>query len=154
MMEQFENVVDIKLFLPHREPMLMVDYILELTPTEVKTIFEIKEDNLFVADGFFSETGLVENGAQTCSSIVGQFFFLDENQQVKEDVEVIGFISGIKKITVHELPEVGSTITTNSVLLSRFDTDEYSIGTMTCQTFCEEVLLFEAEINLFIQEKR
>ena len=154
MMEQFENVVDIKLFLPHREPMLMVDFILELTPTKVKTIFEIKEDNLFVADGFFSETGLIENGAQTCSSIVGQFFFLDENQQVKEDVEVIGFISGIKKITVHELPKVGSMITTNGVLLSRFDTDEYSIGTMVCQTFCEEALLFEAEINLFIQEKR
>lgn len=153
-MEQYENTIDIKHYLPHREPMLMVDWILELSHQEVKTVFEIKNDNVFVENDAFAEVGLIENAAQTCSSIVGQSFFLDENHQVKDDVEVIGFISGIKKVKVLSLPKVGTTINTNAVLHSRFDTDDYSICTMMCTTFCNEVLLFEAEINLFIQEKR
>nr|WP_294935007.1 ABC transporter permease [uncultured Flavobacterium sp.] len=153
-MEQYENTIDIKHYLPHRKPMLMVDWILELNTQEVKTVFEIKQENLFVANNVLAEVGLIENAAQTCSSIVGQSFFLDENQEVKEDVEVIGFISGIKKVKVLDLPKVGSTIDTHAILNSRFDTDDYSICTMLCSTFCNEVLLFEAEINLFIQEKR
>lgn len=153
-MKSLENVIEIQNYLPHRKPMLMVDFILELNDHDVKTIFEIKPDNLFVADTFFTEVGLIENAAQTCSAIVGQSFFVDEFKQVKEDVEVIGFISGIKKITIHLLPEVGNTIRTNAVLVSRFDTADYSICTIECKTFCNEELVLEAEINLFIQEKR
>ncbi|WP_300565739.1 ABC transporter permease [Flavobacterium sp.] len=153
-MEQYVNTIDIKQYLPHRKPMLMVDWILQLNNHEVKTIFEIKSENIFVENGIFAEVGLIENAAQTCSSIVGQSFFLDENHKVKDDVEVIGFISGIKKVKVIALPQVGSTINTNAVLHSRFDNDHYSICTMACTTFCNDELLFEAEINLFIQEKR
>jgi len=153
-MQQYENTIDIKHYLPHRAPMLMVDLILELNNQEVKTVFEIKPENLFVENGLFAEVGLIENAAQTCSAIVGQSFFLDENQEVKEDIEVIGFISGIKKVKVLALPQVGTTINTDAILNSRFDTDDYSICTMLCTTFCNEELLFEAEINLFIQEKR
>jgi 3-hydroxyacyl-[acyl-carrier-protein] dehydratase len=153
-MKALENIIEIQNYLPHRAPMLMVDFILELNDQEVKTVFEIKSDNLFVADGFFAEVGLIENAAQTCSAIVGQSFFVDEFHQIKEDVEIIGFISGIKKTRIYYLPRVGSTIKTDSILSSRFDTDEYSICTMECKTFCGEQLLFEAEINLFIQEKK
>ncbi|MCG2610968.1 ABC transporter permease [Flavobacterium sp. SM15] len=151
-MESLQNTIAIQDYLPHRKPMLMVDLILELNDHEVKTVFEIKEDNLFVENGFFAESGLIENAAQTCSSIVGQTFFLDENQNVKQDVQVIGFISGIKKATILALPKVGQTINTEAVLHSRFDTENYSICTMKCKTFHETELLLEAEINLFIQE--
>lgn len=134
--------------------MLMVDFIYELTEQRVKTEFKIKEDNLFVENNFFIETGLIENAAQTCSSIVGQSFFLDENQNVKENVEVIGFISGIKKAKIYSLPKINETIKTIAELTSRFDAIDYSICTMNCQTFIKESLIFEAEINLFIQEKK
>jgi len=153
-MQSTLNTIEIQNYLPHRKPMLMVDSILELTKEKVKTVFEIKADNVFVADDTFAEVGLIENAAQTCSSIVGQSFFLDEEDQEKEGIEVIGFISGIKKMKVFALPQLGSSITTNAVLHSRFDTDEYCICTMICNTYCNDILLFEAEINLFIQEKR
>jgi len=152
-MEALHNTIEIQNFLPHRAPMLMVDLILELNDQEVKTIFEIKAENLFVENDCFVETGLIENAAQTCSAIVGQTFFLNEKQEVKEDVQVIGFISAIKKAKVHGLPKVGDTINTEAYLHSRFDTDEYSICTMICKTMNADELLLEAEINLFIQEK-
>ena len=153
-MQSAQNKIEIQHYLPHRKPMLMVDWILEISNEEVKTVFEIKEDNIFVEDNVFAEVGLIENAAQTCSSIVGQSFFLEGDYQERNDVEVIGFISGIKKVLVLELPQVGSSIHTNAVLSSRFDTDDYIVCTMICNTFCNEKNIFEAEINLFIQEKR
>jgi 3-hydroxyacyl-[acyl-carrier-protein] dehydratase len=147
-----DAIIHINDFLPHREPMLMVDVLEEITATSVISIFNIKEDNVFVYQNYFSEVGLIENAAQTCSSIVGQTFFLTADNEVKENVKLVGFISGIKKATVSMLPMVNQTIKTFATLVSRFDSDQYSICTMKCETFQEENLLLEAEINLFIQE--
>ena len=152
-MESFPKI-EIQNYLPHRKPMLMVDWILEISNEEVKTVFEIKNDNIFVEKNIFSEVGLIENAAQTCSSIVGQSFFSKEPNNVIDDVKVIGFISGIKKVKIVTLPEVGQIIYTNAALSSSFDTDEYIVCTMICNTICDEKIIFEAEINLFIQEKK
>jgi len=139
-----ENIINIHNFLPHRKPMLMTDYILELTKEKVITSFEIKEDNIFVDKGRFAEAGLIENSAQTCSSILGQRFF--ENPDA--DTKVIGFITNIKKIEIFSLPEVGSTIISKASLISQFE----NICQIFCETFLEDELLIRSEINLFIQE--
>lgn len=146
------SIVNINDFLPHRAPMLMVDIIEEITSNSVTSIFKIQENNIFVQNNCFAEVGLIENAAQTCSSIVGQTFFLTEDNEVRENVKLVGFISAIKKAKVFMLPKVNQTITTSAILVSRFDSDDYSICTMKCETFQEENLVFEAEINLFIQE--
>jgi len=132
--------------------MLMVDVLEEITATSVISVFKISEENVFVENNCFSEVGLIENAAQTCSSIVGQTFFFTEENDIKDDVKLVGFISGIKKASVFMLPKVNQTIKTAATLVSRFDTDDYSICTMKCVTSQDENLLFEAEINLFIQE--
>ncbi|GEN75896.1 ABC transporter permease [Chryseobacterium hagamense] len=139
-----ENIINIHNFLPHRKPMLMTDYILELTKEKVITSFEIKEDNIFVDQGLFVEAGLIENSAQTCSSILGQSFF----ENPKADTKVIGFITNIKKIEIFSLPKVGSTIISKASLISQFE----NICQIFCETFLEDELLIRSEINLFIQE--
>lgn len=139
-----ENIINIHNFLPHREPMLMADYILELTKEKVVTSFEIKEDNIFVHDGEFVEAGLIENLAQTCSSILGQSFF--ENPDA--DTKVIGFITNIKKIELFALPKTGDKIISKASLISQYE----NICNIFCETFNNEQLLIRAEINLFIQE--
>ncbi|WP_312399568.1 ABC transporter permease [Chryseobacterium sp.] len=139
-----ENIINIHNFLPHREPMLMADYILELTKEKVITSFEIKEDNIFVHNNEFVEAGLIENLAQTCSSILGQSFF--ENPEA--DTKVIGFITNIKKIEVFALPKAGDTIISKASLISQFE----NICQISCETFVDETLLIKGEINLFIQE--
>lgn len=139
-----ENIINIHNFLPHREPMLMTDYILELTKEKVITSFEIKEGNIFVDKGVFVEAGLIENSAQTCSSILGQIFF--ENPET--DTKVIGFITNIKKIEIFSLPKVGNTIISKASLISQFE----NICHIFCETFLEDELLIRSEINLFIQE--
>lgn len=144
--------IQIQNFLPHRKPMLMVDIILDLSKEDVKTTFKITEDNVFVENGYFIEAGLIENAAQTCSSIVGHTFFLDDSGNIKEDVKLVGFISGIKKVAIKALPKVGATITTTANLLSKFDSENYSICNMSCITSYEGNEIVEAEINLMIQQ--
>ena len=147
-----DTTIDIKNYLPHRKPMLMVDMILIMDDEKVETIFEIKGDNIFIQNNTFIEAGLIENAAQTCSSIVAKDYFVDENNEDKSGVDVVGFISAIKTLKIHKLPEVGNTIKTISTLVSKFVTDDYSLCTMSCKTFNNEELLLEGEINLFIQE--
>ncbi len=139
-----ENIINIHHFLPHREPMLMADYILELTKENVVTSFEITQNNIFVHKNEFAEAGLIENLAQTCSSIFGQSFF--ENPDA--DTKVIGFITSIKKIEIFTLPKVGDKIISKASLLSQFG----NICNIFCETFHDDQLLIRAEINLFIQE--
>jgi predicted hotdog family 3-hydroxylacyl-ACP dehydratase len=145
-------LIDIQKYLPHREPMLMVDMIVAINDEFVETVFTLKNNNIFIENNIFAEAGLIENAAQTCSSIVAKGFYVDENDQDIEDVEVIGFISALKTLKIHSLPHVGDTITTKAVLASTFVTDDYTLCTMKCETFCKEALLLEGEINLFIQQ--
>lgn len=145
-------LIDIKKYLPHRSPMLMVDLILVMDDIKVETIFEIKEEVIFIQNGVLTEIGLIENAAQTCSSVVAKDYFVDENNRDKSEVNVVGFISAIKTLKIHKLPNVGETIKTFAILVSKFVSSEYSLCTMDCKTFHNEDLLLEGEINLFIQE--
>ena len=139
-----EKLINIHNFLPHRKPMLMTDYILELTQEKVITSFEIRPDNIFVINDEFLEAGLIENVAQTCSSILGQRCF--QNPEV--ETKVIGFITNIKKIEIFALPKVGDNIISKASLISQYE----NICNIFCETFSNEKLLIRAEINLFIQE--
>ncbi len=135
--------INIQDYLPHREPMLMVDAILELCHEKVITTFKIHENNIFLRHNQLQESGLVENMAQTCSSIVGQSFFENDNA-----TKIIGFITSIKKINIFSLPNLGTEIITKATLVSQYE----NICNVSCETFCNDELLGNAEINLFIQE--
>jgi predicted hotdog family 3-hydroxylacyl-ACP dehydratase len=145
--------IDIQHFLPHRKPMLMVDLILELDKEKVRTVFEISPENIFVENGYFAAVGLIENAAQTCSSIVAQEYFEKTDLENKDKKDVIGFISSIKTLKVYSLPKAGEKIETLATLIASYATEIYTTCTMKCETFCSENLLMECEINLFIKEK-
>ncbi|MFW0736835.1 ABC transporter permease [Flavobacterium sp. T12S277] len=144
--------VDIQNYLPHRAPLLMVDLILDIDSSFVETTFLIREDNIFVENNTFIEAGLIENTAQTCSSIVGKKYFFDEDGTENENVNVLGFISAIKNLKIHTLPKIGDTIITKANLVSKFAGDDYTLCTMSCESLLADKILLECEINLFIQK--
>jgi 3-hydroxymyristoyl/3-hydroxydecanoyl-(acyl carrier protein) dehydratase len=146
------TAVDIQNYLPHRAPMLMVDLILDIDTNFVETIFLIKEGNIFVENDVFIEAGLIENTAQTCSSIVGKKYFFDEDGTENKNVNVIGFISALKNLKIYTLPKVGDSIITKATLVSKFAGDDYTLCTMSCKSLLGDKILLECEINLFIQK--
>lgn len=143
--------LNIAKFLPHKPPFLMVDNVLTINDEHVSTSFTIKPDCIFNDNGVFNEAGLVENAAQTCSSIVGKSFF-NEKDIEGEGTKLIGFISAIKKVEIKSCPKVGSKIITNATLKSRFDTEVYSICTINCVITLQHQELLSCELNLVIQE--
>ena len=143
--------IDISNFLPHRKPFLMVDRVISIDKDEVITTFEIKGDCLFIQNNLLSEVGLIENVAQTCSSIVGRSYFEKDDHQGNNN-KVIGFISSLKNVNILECPSVGESISTKANLLMRYDGLDYKISTMTCSIYHDEKELLSCEIKLFIQE--
>lgn len=147
------KAIEIQNYLPHRTPMLMVDIITAINKNSVATMFEIKEDNIFVENNVFCEVGLIENAAQTCSAIVGQNFFFDENHQERKDVKVLGFISSMKSVTILNLPTVNDRIYTEGKLISRMDGDDFSICLIAVTSYTDTKKLLKAEVNLFLQKQ-
>lgn len=140
--------IHIPLFLPHQKPMLMVDTLETISEKKVTTQFTIQPDNLFVKNGYFQESGLIENAAQT-SSCVSAFAYY---QTVNRRVPLIGFISAIKKLEVFNLPPVAAIITTEAELLHFFHSDHHSLFQIACSIFHQKQLLLQANMTLFLEK--
>ena len=141
-MSQFEQI-NIKELLPQREPFIMVGQLLyfDMEKTFVKTI--ITENNLFVDNGFFTQSGLIENIAQTCATRIGYI-----NKYILKKAIQIGFIGAIKNLKIFRLPEIGETIVT------KINVVEEIFGMILVNAVIKsgEETITEAEMKIAIKE--
>jgi len=144
--------INIKNFLPHREPMLMATVTPYLDEDSVVTHFEIKKDCIFLnSTGRLSESGLIENAAQASTAIVGQSYFDDDDLEGAGN-SIVGYISAIKKAEIHELPKINEILVTKAHLISRYDTGSMTICTVTSSTFRNDDLIVDCTFNFLIHE--
>jgi predicted hotdog family 3-hydroxylacyl-ACP dehydratase len=102
----FEKI-DILTLLPQRPPFVMVDKLLLYDMGVTETSFRVHEDNIFCDDGRLSESGLIENIAQTCAAGIGYVNKYSYNDAIK-----LGFIGSIRNMEIFRLPQTGETLTT------------------------------------------
>ncbi len=150
-MKSAREHIDIKKFLPHRAPMLMVSELLHIGKTTVTTAYHITKDCIFTDDEVLTESGLIENAAQACSAIVGQSYFAIDDLEGKGN-KLVGYISAIKKVEILKLPKIGETISTKAQLLSRIDSGSMTMCSMECTTFINAELIVACTLNFLIQE--
>ena len=132
--------------------MLMVKDLLEIDNEFVSSSFPIQKDCVFVNNkGFLTETGLIENAAQTSTAIVGQSFF-QEDDVTGESNQLVGYISAIKKVEIFQLPKVGDYITSKALLVSRWDTNNMCVCVINSSTFIEDKLIVDCAFNFLIHE--
>lgn len=105
--KEFLRSIDIHKLLPQQEPFVMIGTLIHFEMNKLVTEFVIPEDNLFVNDGKFSATGLIENMAQTCAARIGYI-----NKYILLRGIQIGYIGAIRNLEIMELPSVGDLITT------------------------------------------
>ena len=103
----FLRQIDIHSLLPQQEPFVMIGRLVYFDERRTTTETTIKEDNIFVDDGLFSASGLIENIAQTCAARIG---FV--NKYILKKGIQIGFIGAIRNLELYRLPQTGETITT------------------------------------------
>jgi predicted hotdog family 3-hydroxylacyl-ACP dehydratase len=131
--------------------MLMVDNIISIDADSVTAEFTIEADCIFLENEQLTETGLIENAAQACSAIVGQSYFEADDLEGKGN-KVIGYISAIKKVEILQLPRTEETLITKAKLISRYDTDQMSICTISGSTFRNDELIVDCTLNFLIHE--
>ncbi len=100
--------------LPQKFPFVMVDKLFSYDETQIVTGFKVVPDNIFCADGFFREPGLVEHMAQSVALHTGYQFYL------KQEAAPTGYIGSISGIEIKQLPAVGDEIQTEVKILQEF----------------------------------
>jgi predicted hotdog family 3-hydroxylacyl-ACP dehydratase len=100
-----------KVNIPQKEPMVMVDEVLSHTGIETVTRFVIRDDNVFVDNGLFTEPGLIENMAQTAAAGTGVTTAMQDKEAP------VGFIGGISRLKINGLPGSGSELVTTATVM-------------------------------------
>ena len=128
---------EIQDLLPLRPPMLMIDQLTYSGEKLARGRLFIRESNVFCHEGHLQEAGLIEFIAQTAAAYTG-YLQLSAQKKVKP-----GFISSIKNLVIHSLPEINteiqSEITVENELLG------YTI--ITGRIFQNNLVIVEGEIR-------
>lgn len=132
-----ENITN---FIPHRAPFLMIDNLILANAERFESDFFIEENNVLVRSGYFEESGLIENIAQTCAAGFG---FLDHGNEAEPK---IGFIGAITKLEVFELPLVHSKIETVVIPTHQLG----NIFLVKGENYCNGRKLLECEIKIVV----
>lgn len=108
MQKKMNDILDL---IPQRPPIVMVDEFLGIEDNISRTRFTVKEDNIFVDNGLFSECGLIEHIAQSAAARIG-YICKSAGQPVK-----IGYIGSVNNFTLSRHPKPGSVIYTDIEVL-------------------------------------
>ena len=133
-----ENITSI---IPQKEPFVMVHNLVSANEKEFTSTFKIEDDNLFLSDTKLQEPSLIENIAQT---VAAGFGFMDRESGGEPK---IGFIGGISKLKVHQLPSLNEEINTTITHLYQFE----NIYLVKGENFCNGELLVECEMKIVVQ---
>ncbi|MDQ1858002.1 MULTISPECIES: hypothetical protein [unclassified Chryseobacterium] len=98
--------------IPQRFPFVMVHELSEYSENHLLSGFEIKEDNLFIQDGSFQASGLIEHQAQSVALHTGYKYYL-----LGKDAPT-GYIGAIKSFEAEILPKVGDHLKSEVTILN------------------------------------
>ena len=139
----FLRQIDIHSLLPQQEPFVMIGRLIYFDERRTMTETTIKEDNIFVDEGMFSASGLIENIAQTCAARIG---FVNK-YLLKKGIQ-IGFIGAIRNLELFRLPKPGETITTTMDVVD----EVFGMILAQARVTCGEETLVSTEIKIAIKE--
>jgi len=140
--EEYLRSIDVHTVLPQQEPFVMVGNLIAFSSDKSTTETEIKETNIFVDNGHFSPSGMMENIAQTCATRVGFY----NKYVLNKDVQV-GFIGAVRNYVINDLPPVGSVIQTKVDILQ----DIFGMTLANAEVVCGDKVFATAEIKLSVR---
>ena len=130
--------ITLKELIPQRPPFVMIDRLLSCDMVVTTTTLEVREDNLFVANGRFLAEGLMENIAQTCAARMG-YINLNRGDKVK-----IGVIGAVSNFEVFRTPKVGEHIVTTIEV----EEELFQITLVKAFIKCDDELLAQSNMKI------
>lgn len=140
--EEHLRTIDVHGILPQQEPFVMVDTLVHFEMNTSTTETTVRETNIFVDNGRFSASGMMENIAQTCAARIGFY-----NKYILHNDVQLGFIGAISKFVIEQRPAVGQTFRTKVDVLEEIFGMTLAQATITC----DGQVLATAELKLAIK---
>lgn len=135
--EQVANII------PQADPFIMVGNLLSAAEDGIVTDFDVEETNILCEKGGFSYPGMIENIAQSCAAGFG---YLAQQEAGKKPSG--GFIGSINKLNTFKMPSIGTTITTNIEVVTRFE----NVVLVKGESFEGDEKLIECEMKIVVIE--
>ena len=128
--------------MPQRNPIVMVDKILDAEGDVAHTGLTVTDRNYFLEeDGHMAEPGLIEHIAQSASAFKGHKALL------AGEPLPIGYIGEVKKFHCYVRPAAGDELTTTVTLGAEVN----GVTLMTGETRCGEVLVADTQMKIFVE---
>ena len=141
---------NIQQYVPQYPPFLMVDTLESFEENKAVSSFTITSSNILNENATFSDSGILENIAQTCALHAGYKFRQLINESSSTDSAntkaPVGFIGSIKDYTATQTVGVGDTIYTHAII-------EHAIGPASVvrgNVYLRDVLIATCEMKIFL----
>lgn len=135
--------IDIHELLPQQEPFVMVGRLIHFDMERTVTQTEVKADNLFVENGVFSASGIIENIAQTCAARIGYV-----NKYILKKGIQLGFIGAIRNMNIYRCPKVGEIIETSIITIEEI----FGMTLVTATVRVGEEIIADSEMKIALSE--
>ena len=129
-------------YLPQQAPFIMVDTLWGVSLTGAISGFTVSLNNILVDDGYFQESGIVENIAQTIALKAG--YEAAKRQQKPQ----VGFIVMVKNVVIFDLPSVGEELKTTIEITMNFQDMLVIIG----NSFVGDKAIASCEMRVFLEK--
>ena len=97
---------EITKLIPQREPIRMVDKLMDVDGDVAQTVLTVRPDNYFIdEDGLLAEPGLIEHIAQSASAFAGH-----KALEAGATTPPVGYIGEVKKFHCYRRPYVGDEL--------------------------------------------
>lgn len=138
---------DIKELIPQREPILVVDKLLDVEEdNKATTSYIITRNGFFIDDnGFMAEVGVIEHIAQSASAFAGYKVL-----EAGTNKPPIGYIGEVKKFTLHRLPHVGEELLTTITMGPEVE----GVTILTGKTYIGREMVANTLLKIFLEQPR
>jgi len=123
--------------IPQKKPFVMVDKLCFYSDKKIVSSLTISEENILIANGSFTEPGLIENMAQTVALHTGYKYYLAQKPAPT------GYIGAIKKAEIFKLPNISKELTTTVEIIH----DIMGVTLVEAKVECEGQVIAQSEMK-------
>ncbi|MCD6019326.1 MAG: 3-hydroxyacyl-ACP dehydratase [Bacteroidetes bacterium] len=129
-------------YIPQRPPIVLISRIYKCDEASVITGFDIIDEHMLIQNGKLTESGIIENMAQTAASMAGY------EAVINNSPPRVGFIANVKNLVINYLPESGNEILTEV----KTKTQVMNVSIIEASSYCNNKLVATCEMKIFLQE--
>ncbi|RFC54906.1 hypothetical protein [Brumimicrobium aurantiacum] len=141
-MESIISEHEIQNLLPQKAPFTMVSHLLSFDSESIKTGLNIEDHNIFIEEGCFNESGMIENIAQSIALHIGYRY------QLLNIEAPLGYIGAVNKVQLFKRPKVNSEIVTVVNVIKEF----MGVTLVEGKVLCNDEIMLTASMKTVLSE--